>query len=142
MRQYGASVALLEEELNLLNSSSTLGKSAPSCNQFQLLRLRQSHHPGRDVIIRGCAYVHGAALAADRCILVINETTCGCQTWSSLPCDGGKEEQRDQWHLLVLRGPGWKPPAAMAHQKHTDHRHPVGGRPLGTHRLRINNKRI
>lgn len=69
----------------------------------------------------GCAYAHGAP--AKPLFPEVNATTCGCQTWASVPCDGGVEGGVDQWPCDgVLQsgefwycedGPGWKPPMKL-----------------------------
>ena len=72
--------------------------------------------------LEGCAYAHGAATAP--IFPPHNETTCGCRTWSAVPCDGGVKGQTDQWPCDRFNrtgskfwycedGPGWKPPAPL-----------------------------
>lgn len=67
----------------------------------------------------GCSYAHGAAVAP--LFPLINETTCACQSWGTVPCDGGVKGQKNKWPCDPYNrtgtefwycedGPGWKPP--------------------------------
>jgi len=69
--------------------------------------------------LQGCHYAHGAAVAP--LFPEVNETTCGCQSWGTVPCDGGVKGQTDKWPCDPYNrtgavfwycedGPGWKPP--------------------------------
>jgi hypothetical protein len=77
--------------------------------------------------LQGCAYSHGAAVAP--LFPETNATTCGCRTWSSVPCDGGVKGQVNQWPCDPYNrtgavfwycedGPGWKPPMALRERAH------------------------
>eukprot|EP01045_Picozoa_sp_COSAG04_P004417 COSAG04_NODE_191_length_20909_cov_11.119077_11_plen_188_part_00 len=73
--------------------------------------------------IEGCEYAHGAA--PKPLFPTANETTCGCQSWNKVACDGGVKGQTGKWPCDPLGpqsgaefwycedGPGWKPPAAL-----------------------------